>query len=157
MKVGIGYDIHRLVEGRSLVLGGEELEHEKGLEGHSDADVLIHSVCDALLGAAGIGDLGRHFPSSDERYRDISSMKLLRQVQYKVVEEGFEINNIDVTVVCENPSISDKIKDMERNIMTELELTNFSINIKATTNEGLGSVGAGEAVASFAVASIKEL
>ena len=154
MRTGIGYDIHRLVKGRKLFLGGEEIEYTKGLEGNSDADVLLHSVCDAMLGAASLGDIGRHFPDTGDEYTGISSMFLLESVAVKIKDEGFEVNNLDITLICEKPNISGYIEKMRENISGALRIPAHDVNIKATTNEKMGPVGKGEAIASLAVVTI---
>jgi 2-C-methyl-D-erythritol 2,4-cyclodiphosphate synthase len=148
MSVGIGYDSHRFAEGRRLVLGGVEIEHERGLEGHSDADVLTHAVIDALLGAAGLGDLGTHFPDDDERWRDADSVDLLRTAVGMV---GGRIVNVDVTVVCEAPRLGPYRDEIERILA---EATSARVNVKATTNEGMGWIGRGEGIACIAVVSL---
>jgi len=155
MKVGIGYDIHRLVEGRRLVLGGVEIDFPRGLLGHSDADVLIHAICDAMLGAAGLGDIGRHFPDTDERYRGISSIKLLEEVNGKVGDARFSIGNIDVTVILQRPKLAAVIPQIEERLAAVLDIETDRINIKATTNEGLDAFGRGEAIAAYAVALLE--
>ena len=155
MRAGIGYDIHRLVTGRKLILGGVEVDYPRGLEGHSDADVLIHAVIDALLGAAGLGDIGRHFPDTDERYRGISSLKLLRETREKMKSSDLEIGNIDVTVICREPKLASLIPHMEVRLSGALSLLPGTVNIKATTNEGLDAVGRGEAIAAMAVAVVR--
>jgi len=155
MRVGIGYDIHRLVEGRKLVLGGVEIDFSRGLLGHSDADVLIHAICDALLGAAGRGDIGRHFPDTDERYRGISSIELLGEVVRQIRDTGFTIGNIDATVILQLPKLAPIIARMEKRLASVLEIGIEEINIKATTNEGLDAIGRGEAIAVYAVALLE--
>ncbi|MFC2062034.1 2-C-methyl-D-erythritol 2,4-cyclodiphosphate synthase [Elusimicrobiota bacterium] len=154
MRTGIGYDIHKLVKGRKLVLGGVELESELGLEGHSDADVVVHSVCDALLGAASLGDIGIHFPDTDNSYKDVLSLKLLQEVKNMINGKNYEVNNIDITIICEKPRLSGYAEDMVRNISETLDMPKYDVNIKTTTNEGLGPVGKGEAIASMAVVTI---
>lgn len=156
MKVGIGYDIHKLVEGRPLILGGMSIPSSLGLEGHSDADVLVHAVCDALLGAAGEGDIGRHFPPDDDIYLNISSLILLEKVKL-LISSKYSINNIDCTVVAERPRLAPYIELMEAKVAQCLDLDPKSVNIKATTNEGLGAVGEGKAIAAYAVACIQEI
>ena len=152
-KVGMGYDIHRLVKGRKLVLGGVEIPFEKGLDGHSDADVVLHAICDALLGAIGKGDIGEHFPNSDEKYRNISSLLLLARVKELVHQAGYRVNNIDTMILAEEPNLTAYKQAMRLNIATVLRLESQHINIKATTQEGLGfGSGAQEAVAAYAVA-----
>ncbi len=155
MKVGIGYDIHRLVEGRKLILGGVELESARGLLGHSDADVLAHAVGDALLGAAGLGDIGRHFPDTDERFRGISSLKLLAEVGGMVAERGWRIENIDAVVVLERPKLASRAAEMAANLARALGIETARVSIKASTNEGLDAVGRGEAIAAWAVAGLE--
>ena len=154
MRVGIGYDIHRLVEGRKLILGGVELESELGLLGHSDGDVLTHAVCDALLGASGLGDIGRHFPDTDDRYRGISSLKLLAEVAARIRERGHRVGNIDAVVVLERPKLAPRAEEMERNLARPLGIEPGRVNVKAATNEGLDAAGRGEAVAAWAVAGL---
>jgi len=156
VRVGIGYDIHRLVEGRPLILGGVNIPSSRGLEGHSDADVLLHAICDALLGAAGEGDIGRHFPPGDDRYLNISSLILLDKVN-GLISQNYSINNVDCTVVAERPKLSPYIELMQANIAKCLGLDPAHVNIKATTNEGLGAVGEGKAIAAYAVASLEPL
>ena len=152
MKVGIGYDVHRLVTGRELILGGVTIPYEKGLMGHSDADVLVHAVMDALLGAAGKGDIGRHFPDTDSAYKDISSMILLQRVGKLLHKCGYNIVNIDGIIIAEKPKLVTFIECMQQNILNALHISEGSVNIKATTTEGLGSIGAGEGIAAQAVA-----
>ncbi len=149
MSVGIGYDSHRFAEGRALILGGVEIEHERGLAGHSDADVLTHAVIDALLGAAGGGDIGGLFPDDEERWRDADSIDMLRTVVGTI---GGRIVNIDVTVVCEEPRLAQHRAEMERLLA---EATSARVNVKATTNEGMGWIGRGEGIACIAVASVE--
>lgn len=156
IRIGIGYDIHRFDKGRKLILGGVEIPFEKGLIGHSDADVLLHAICDALLGALGAGDIGMHFPDRDPAYKDISSLKLLQQVYKLVKEKGYRINNVDSTIIAERPRLKDYIKEMANNIGNILEIGEGDINIKATTNEGLGPLGRCEGVAAYAVCTIVE-
>lgn len=156
MKVGIGYDIHRMVEGRPLILGGVSIPCSRGLEGHSDADVLVHAVCDALLGAAGEGDIGRHFPPDDDTYLNISSLILLEKVK-ALISAKYSINNIDCTVVAERPRMAPYIKLMEAKLADCLSLDPTCVNVKATTNEGLGAVGEGKAIAAYAVACLETL
>lgn len=147
---GIGYDIHPLAEGRTLVLGGVEIPCEKGLVGHSDADVLVHAVCDAILGALGKGDIGEHFPDTDQKYKGISSMILLGEVNNLLREEGYTINNIDTIIQAEEPNLKKYKADMRANIAVELSIDESAVNIKATTMEGLGPVGNKNAIAAFA-------
>lgn len=154
IRFGLGYDVHRLVQGRKLVLGGIRIPSEYGLLGHSDADVLLHAMCDALLGAAALGDIGKHFPDTDNEYKNISSLKLLKLVGTMIQKRGWEINNIDSTVILEKPKIAKHVDDMRRRIGKTLNISPQVISIKATTNEGLGSVGREEGCAAFAIASI---
>ncbi len=152
---GIGYDSHRFAAGRRLVLGGVEVPCERGLDGHSDADVLAHAVIDALLGAAGLGDIGEHFPDTDERWRDADSMKLLGIVVTTVIAEGFEIVNVDCTVVMEAPKLGPHRTAIRERLAEELGLKPQRVNVKASTGEGMGFVGRGEGVAALAVASLE--
>jgi 2-C-methyl-D-erythritol 2,4-cyclodiphosphate synthase len=154
MRVGTGYDVHRLVEGRKLMMGGVEIPHEKGLLGHSDADVLLHAVCDALLGAAGLGDIGRHFPDSSPAYKGISSLSLLSEVCRLVAEGGFRVNNIDATIVAERPKMAPYIPSMVVRIAAVAGTAESAINVKATTTEGLGFAGKGEGIAAYAACTI---
>jgi 2-C-methyl-D-erythritol 2,4-cyclodiphosphate synthase len=154
MRIGTGYDVHRLVEGRKLIIGGVEIPHEKGLLGHSDADVLLHAVCDALLGAAGLGDIGRHFPDSAPKYRGISSLFLLEEVRRLIREAGFRVNNIDATIVAERPKMAPYIPSMVANIASALTVDGMAVNVKATTTEGLGFAGRGEGIAAYAACTI---
>jgi 2-C-methyl-D-erythritol 2,4-cyclodiphosphate synthase len=152
---GIGYDSHRFAAGRRLVLGGVEIPHERGLEGHSDADVLTHAIIDALLGGAGLGDIGEHFPDSDERYRDADSLALLETVVTTVVAAGFEIVNVDCTVIMQEPRIGPHRDAIRERLAPILELSPARVNVKATTGEGMGFVGRGEGVAALAVSSLR--
>ena len=156
MRVGFGYDVHPLILGRKLILGGEVIPYQKGLDGHSDADVLVHSLIDALLGAAGEGDIGQHFPDNDEQYKDISSLKLLENTYEILKSNKLTINNIDVSVVIEEPRIAPFIMSMKNNIAQVLKTSSGKINIKATTNEKLGFIGRGEGVVSYCVVSLNE-
>ena len=153
-RIGEGYDVHRLVSGRPLILGGVKIPYSMGLDGHSDADVLAHAICDALLGAAALGDLGSHFPDDSLIFKDISSMKLLSQVCTILEGSGFRPLNIDSTLVLENPHVADYIYTMRRNIATQLKLDVMAVSVKATTTEGLGFTGAGQGIAARAVAFI---
>ena len=155
MRVGIGYDIHRLVEGRPLILGGVPVVHEKGLLGHSDADVLVHAICDALLGAAGLGDIGMHFPDSNPRYKDISSLKLLSNTCRMVAAKGFSIVNLDTIVFAEAPRLGSLRHDMQTMIAKTMNVTAEQVNVKATTTEGLGVIGKGEGIGAMCVALIE--
>jgi 2-C-methyl-D-erythritol 2,4-cyclodiphosphate synthase len=155
-RVGMGYDAHRLVSNRALILGGIEIPHSRGLDGHSDADVLAHALGDALLGAAGLGDLGRHFPDSDPRYKGISSLNLLQTIGSKVRAEGWEIGYLDSTIVAQQPRLADFIPSMRRTLAASLEISPDQIHIKATTTEGLGFCGRQEGIAAYAVALINQ-
>ncbi len=155
MRIGQGFDVHPLVPGRKLVLGGVTIPHEKGLLGHSDADALLHAICDALLGAAGLGDIGAHFPDSDQRYSDIDSRQLLREVARKLVVRQLQVGNIDATVVAEAPRLAPHIPRMIGNIAADLGVAPARISVKATTSEGLGLVGRGEGIAVLAVALLE--
>lgn len=157
MRVGMGYDVHRLTEGRKLILGGVEIEWEKGLSGHSDADVLVHAIMDALLGAAALGDIGRHFPDTDEKYKGISSMELLKEVREMLEEHPYIIENIDATVIAQKPKLAPYIPLMAERIADALELEPSRVNIKATTEEGLGFTGRGEGIAAQAVCMLNEI
>jgi 2-C-methyl-D-erythritol 2,4-cyclodiphosphate synthase len=151
---GIGYDCHRFATGRRLVLGGVEIPHERGLDGHSDADVLTHAVIDALLGAAGLGDIGEHFPDTDARYRDADSLGLLETVLTTVIAAGFEVENVDCTVLMETPKLGPHRQQIRERLALALNLPVGRVNVKATTGEGMGFVGRGEGVAALAVASL---
>ena len=155
MRVGIGYDVHRLVKGRKLILGGAEIPFEKGLLGHSDADALIHAVCDALLGAAGLGDIGMHFPDTDSEFKDISSMKLLAKTFQMLKASRLSILNLDTVIFAEAPKLSSYRSVMQQNIAATLKIEPAQINIKATTTEGLGMIGSGEGIGAMAVALIE--
>jgi len=155
MRVGIGYDIHRLVEGRPLILGGVPVAYEKGLLGHSDADVLVHAVCDALLGAAGLGDIGMHFPDSDPQYKDISSLKLLSKTCRMVAAKGFRIVNLDCIVFAEAPKLGAQRHEMQATIAKAMNIKPEEVNIKATTTEGLGMIGKGEGISAMCAALIE--
>ena len=156
MRIGHGYDVHRLVEGRDLILGGVRIPHETGLLGHSDADVLLHAVSDALLGAAGLGDIGRHFPDTDPQYKGADSMKLLAVVGEKVAAAGYRISNIDVTMIAQKPKLKDHIGAMERNIASALNIEPGRVNVKATTEEKLGFTGREEGLSCHAVCLLEE-
>ena len=157
MRVGTGYDVHKLVEGRKLILGGVDIPYEKGLLGHSDADVLTHAVMDALLGAAALGDIGRHFPDSDDRYKGISSLELLKRVGELLNEELYVVGNIDATVIAQRPKLAGFIPQMKKNIADTLGIDEDSVNIKATTEEGLGFTGEGLGIASQAVCLLENV
>ena len=151
MRIGHGYDVHRLVSGRDLILGGVKIEYEKGLDGHSDADVLIHAVMDALLGAASLGDIGRHFPDTDPAYKGISSMKLLAHVANVLKDAGYSVGNIDVTMIAQKPKLKDHIPQMQKNIAETLGIGADQVNVKATTEEHLGFTGDGSGMSCHAV------
>jgi 2-C-methyl-D-erythritol 2,4-cyclodiphosphate synthase len=154
VRTGIGYDCHRFADGRRLILGGVQIEHGRGLEGHSDADVLTHAIIDALLGAAGLGDIGEHFPDTDERYRDADSIELLREAVAAVATAGFEIVNVDATVVIEQPKLADDRPAMRAQLADALGVEPGRVNVKATRGEGIGFVGRGEGAAALAVATL---
>lgn len=156
MRIGHGYDVHRLVEGRELILGGVKIDYAKGLLGHSDADVLLHAVSDALLGAAGLGDIGRHFPDTDPKYRGANSLKLLEIVGQKVYAAGYRVSNIDVTMIAQRPKLKDYIPQMEANIAGALKIAPDRVNVKATTEEKLGFTGTGEGMSCHAVCLLEE-
>jgi 2-C-methyl-D-erythritol 2,4-cyclodiphosphate synthase len=156
LRCGIGYDAHRLVTGRKLILGGVEIAHERGLEGHSDADVILHAIADAILGAVGAGDIGKHFPDNDETIRGISSMEILRRVATIATEKKARVVNVDATLLAEAPKISPHIETMREKIAGALSIDAASVSIKATTNEGLGAIGRGEGMAAMAVASVTQ-
>ena len=156
MRIGHGYDVHKLVEGRDLILGGVKIPHEVGLLGHSDADVLLHAVSDALLGAAGLGDIGKHFPDTDPQYKGADSLKLLQIVGEKVAEAGYRISNIDVTMIAQRPKLRPHIEQMEKNIALALNLDARRVNVKATTEERLGFTGEELGMACHAVCLLEE-
>ncbi len=155
-RCGIGYDVHRLGEGRKLILGGVEIPHAFGLEGHSDADVLSHAIADALLGAIGAGDIGHHFPNTDESIRGISSLEILQRVATLLAQANARPVNVDATLIAEAPRIAPHLTAMRRKIAEVLKLTETQISIKATTNEGLGAIGRGEGIAAMAVATVEQ-
>ena len=157
MRIGHGYDVHRLVEGRDLILGGVKIPYEKGLLGHSDADVLLHAVSDALLGAAGLGDIGRHFPDTDPQYKGADSLELLRQVYRKISEKGYRVGNIDVTMIAQRPKLKDYIPQMQTNIAAAVGTAPDRVNVKATTEEKLGFTGTGEGMSCHAVCLLEEI
>jgi len=155
MRVGQGFDVHRLVAGRRLVIGGVEIAHDKGLLGHSDADVLLHAICDALLGAAALGDIGRHFPDSDPKYKGIDSRALLRHVAGLIADRGRRVVNIDATIIAEAPRMAPHIPRMVQNIASDLGIEPHYVNVKATTTEQLGFTGRGEGIAAQAVCLVE--
>lgn len=157
MRVGMGYDVHKLVEERDLILGGVNIPYEKGLLGHSDADVLLHAIMDALLGAAALGDIGKHFPDTDSKYKGISSIKLLEHVAGLLAEEGYIINNIDATIIAQRPKMRPYIDEMTENVARTLNIEENQVNIKATTEEGLGFTGSGEGISAQAICSISRI
>ncbi len=154
-RSGIGYDSHRFAEGRRLVLGGVEIPGERGLSGHSDADVLTHALIDALLGAAGLGDIGQHFPDTDERYRDADSLELLREVCSFLDEHGWSIRHLDASVICDAPKLSPHRDEMRSRLASIVGLKALEVNVKFTTNEGLGFIGRGEGMAALAIATVE--
>lgn len=154
MRVGIGYDVHKLVHGRPLIVGGVEIPYQLGLAGHSDADVLIHAIMDAMLGAVGQGDIGRHFPDNDDRYKGISSIILLKEVNEKLNSAGYVVNNIDAVVVAQAPKMAPYINTMRETISKSLKVEQGVVNVKATTTEHLGFAGRGEGIAAYAVCTI---
>ncbi len=157
MRIGHGYDVHRMVYGGKLILGGVEIPNNKGLDGHSDADVLVHAIMDAMLGAAALGDIGLHFPDTDPAYRGISSLKLLERTKELVAGEGFSVVNIDSTIVAQSPKLSPYIEGMKENIAGILGIGRRSVNVKATTEEGLGFTGNMEGIAAHAVCLLEEI
>ena len=156
LRVGIGYDVHALSAGRRLVLGGVEISFELGLSGWSDADVLTHAVMDALLGAAALGDIGHHFPPGDPQYKDISSLKLLAKVKVLLAEKGWQVNNLDATIIAERPRLSDHINDIREKLCRTLDVDIERVSVKASTSDGLGFTGRGEGIATYAIAALKE-
>ena len=156
MRIGHGYDAHRFIEGKGIVLGGVDIPFDKTFQAHSDGDVLLHALCDALLGAAGLGDIGQHFPDSDEAYSGISSRLLLQKVHKLITEKAFTISNVDVTVVAQAPKLAPFIADMKQHISEDLELGVDRVNVKATTTEGMGFTGRGEGIAAHAVALLTD-
>ena len=156
MRIGHGYDVHKLVEGRDLILGGVKIDYEKGLLGHSDADVLLHAVSDALLGAAGLGDIGKHFPDTDPQYKGADSLVLLQVVAQRVREAGYRVSNIDVTMIAQRPKLKDHIPQMVLNIAAAVGIEANRVNVKATTEEKMGFTGRGEGISAHAVVLLKE-
>lgn len=157
MRVGLGYDVHKLTEGRDLILGGVKIPYEKGLLGHSDADVLLHAIMDALLGAAALGDIGKHFPDTDPAYKGISSIRLLEHVADLLEEHQFLIENIDATIIAQRPKMRPYIDTMRENIAKALKIESDQINVKATTEEGLGFTGSGEGISSQAICMLEKV
>lgn len=154
-RFGMGYDVHQLAEGRKLIIGGVEIPFEKGLLGHSDADVLLHAISDALLGAAALGDIGKHFPDTDERYKGADSLKLLEEVGRLLAEKGYTVGNVDATIVAQRPKMAPHIPVMRENIARVLHVDVDRINVKATTEEHLGFTGSGQGISAYAVAGIE--
>jgi 2-C-methyl-D-erythritol 2,4-cyclodiphosphate synthase len=157
MRIGHGYDVHRLVENRKLIIGGVDIPFVRGLLGHSDADVLLHAIMDAILGATGLGDIGKHFPDNDDKYMGISSLELLKHVAVLLFEKGYKVINIDSTIIAQRPKLSPYIEQMKKNIAGILKIDENDINIKATTEEGLGFTGSEEGIASHAVCLIDNI
>ena len=157
MRIGHGYDVHQLVEGRDLILGGVKIPYEKGLLGHSDADVLLHAVSDALLGAAGLGDIGRHFPDTDPAYKGADSLKLLVCVAEKIRNTGYRVENVDVTMIAQRPKLKDYIPQMQENIAKALGVSQTQVNVKATTEEHLGFTGDGSGMSCHAVCLLEQI
>ena len=157
MRIGHGYDVHKLVEQRDLILCGEKIEFEKGLLGHSDADVALHALCDAMLGACAMGDIGRHFPDTDMKYKGISSMILLKEVKEIVKKAGYKLSNADITIVCQRPKLAPHIENMRKNVASALEVSIDNINVKATTTEKLGFEGTGEGISTTCVVLLENL
>ena len=155
MRIGMGYDVHKLVDNRKLILGGVEIPYEKGLLGHSDADVLLHAIMDALLGAAALGDIGKHFPDTDPKYKGISSIELLKHVGKLLKENGYVIGNIDATIICQRPKLAPYREEMVQNVAKALEIETNQVCIKATTEEGLGFTGEGKGISSQAIALLQ--
>ena len=155
MRIGMGYDVHKLVDNRKLILGGVEIEYEKGLLGHSDADVVVHAIMDALLGAAALGDIGKHFPDTDPKYKGISSIELLKHVGKLLKENGYVIGNIDATIICQRPKLAPYREEMVQNVAKALEMETNQVCIKATTEEGLGFTGEEKGISSQAIALLQ--
>jgi len=155
MKVGIGYDIHKLVPGRKLVIGGVEIPYEKGLLGHTDADVLVHAVIDALLGASGLGDIGQHFPDNDKKWKDANSFSLLEVIYIGLKKKGYVIKNIDTTIIAQEPKLGPHVETMKTFLCRTLEIKDSQVNIKVKTNEGLDSIGQKNAICAYAVALVE--
>ena len=157
MRVGLGYDVHKLVDNRKLIIGGVEIPYEKGLLGHSDADVLLHAIIDSLLGACALGDIGKHFPDTDNKFKDISSIKLLEETAKILFQNGYFVNNIDATIIAQKPKMLPHIESMRKNISKALNISVDKINIKATTEEGLGFTGEMLGISSQSIASVESL
>jgi 2-C-methyl-D-erythritol 2,4-cyclodiphosphate synthase len=157
LRIGLGYDVHSLQTGRKLVLGGVHIPFDRGLLGHSDADVLLHAICDALLGAAALGDIGQHFPNTDPAYKNIESLLLLNQVNLRLAEAGYRVKNIDSTIIAQEPRLSPYLEAMKNNIASQLGISPNRVNVKATTSEKLGFEGRGEGISAQAIALIDEI
>ena len=157
LRIGIGYDVHRLVKGRKLILGGVQIPFSRGLEGHSDADVVLHAICDAILGAAGCGDIGEHFPNTDKQYKNISSLVLLQDVNRLVGSKSYKVVNVDVAILAQEPKLLDYKSKMKNCIAAKLGINKILVNIKATTNEGLGFIGKGEGIACYATVLLNKV
>lgn len=157
MRIGHGYDVHQLVSGRDLIIGGVKIPHAKGLLGHSDADVLLHAICDACLGAAGLGDIGRHFPDTESKYKDVDSRILLRQVGQQLKSNGYCVGNIDSTIVAQAPRLASYVDQMAQNIAADLHTSRESVNVKAKTTERLGFIGREEGIAAYAVVLLERI
>lgn len=157
MRIGLGYDVHKLVEGRDLIIGGVNIPHEKGLLGHSDADVLIHAIMDGMLGALALGDIGKHFPDNDEKYKGANSMKLLEYVNELIESKGYKVSNIDSIIIAQSPKMAPHIENMRKNISQILNTNIENISVKATTEEGLGFTGAKEGIASQSICLLRKI
>ena len=157
MRIGLGYDVHKLVEGRDLIIGGVNITHEKGLLGHSDADVLIHAIMDGMLGALALGDIGKHFPDNDEKYKGANSMKLLEYVNELIESKGYKVSNIDSIIIAQSPKMAPHIENMRKNISQTLNTNIENISVKATTEEGLGFTGAKEGIASQSICLLRKI
>ena len=157
MRIGFGFDIHPLVAGRKCILGGIEVPHKKGLQGHSDADALLHAITDAILGASGLGDIGTHFPDTDPKFKGVDSLMLLRLAKEKVAQEGWTVSNVDSTIIAEEPKLQKFIPQMREKIAQLLDLDLMAVNVKATTHEKLGALGRGEGIAAHAVVLLEEV
>lgn len=155
MRIGLGYDVHKFVKGRKLILGGIEIEYSRGLEGHSDADVLLHSICDSLLGAAGLNDIGNYFPNTDKKWKDISSLILLKECRKLITKKKLKIGNIDCTILLEEPKINPYINEMKEKIASELKIKKSQISIKSTTSEGLGFIGTKHGCSAYTICLLK--
>ena len=157
MRIGLGYDVHKLTENRELILGGISIPYEKGLLGHSDADVLTHAIMDAMLGALALGDIGKHFPDTDDKYKGISSIKLLKEVNELIKNKGYKVSNLDAIIIAQKPKMAPYIEEMRKNISSSLNIAIDDVSIKATTEEGLGFTGNGEGISSQAICLLEKL